>query len=43
MNAFITRCKQILNFNKSGTLIILERSIITDRKVFAQLLYENKK
>ena len=43
MNAFITRCKQILNHDKSGTLIILERSIITDRKVFAQLLYENKK
>ena len=39
-NAFITRAKDIMEF-KDKKLVIIERSVLTDRNVFAQLLYEN--
>lgn len=39
-NAFITRAKDIME-HKDKKLVIIERSVLTDRNVFAQLLYEN--
>ena len=42
MNAFITRAKDILE-HSDKKLIILERSVLTDRNVFAKLLFKDKK
>lgn len=42
MNAFITRAKDILEC-QDKKLIILERSVLTDRNVFAKLLFKDKK
>lgn len=43
MNAFISRTKSILEKNPKQNLIIIERSVITDRRVFAELLKESGK
>ena len=43
MNAFITRSKQILENNPKDSIIVIERSVITDRRVFAELLKESGK
>jgi len=46
MNAFITRCKLIMDTIKShdkDTVIVMERSVLTDRHVFATLLKETGK
>ena len=46
MNAFITRCKLIRETIKNhdkNTIIVMERSILTDRNVFATLLNETGK
>lgn len=46
MNAFITRCKLIMETIKSSdpnTIIVMERSVLTDRNVFATLLKETGK
>ena len=43
MHAFITRSKAILEQNTEDNVIIIERSVITDRNVFASLLYESGK
>lgn len=45
MNAFITRAKKILEHytEKTNKIIILERSVETDRKIFATLLKESGK
>ena len=42
MNAFITRAKDIMEFSNKK-LIIFERSVLTDRNVFAKLLFSDKK
>ena len=42
MNAFITRSKDILE-HSDKKLLILERSVLTDRNVFAKLLFKDKK
>ena len=42
MNVFITRAKEILQHSKDK-IIITERSILTDRKVFATQLYDEGK
>ena len=42
MSAFITRIKDIIKSNPTENLVIAERSIVTDRKVFAKLLMESK-
>lgn len=42
MSAFITRIKDIIKSDPSEYLVIAERSIVTDRKVFAKLLMESK-
>mgnify|MGYP001483645435 CR=1 FL=1 len=41
MNAFITRVKSIYNLNRDDNIIIVERSIYSDRNVFARLLKES--
>lgn len=43
MHAFITRSKAILEQNTDDNVVIIERSVITDRNVFAYLLYESGK
>ena len=43
MHAFITRSKAILEQNTEDNVIIIERSVITDRNVFASLLNESGK
>ena len=43
MHAFITRSKAILEQNTDDNVVIIERSVITDRNVFACLLYESGK
>tara|TARA_B100000925_G_C21972714_1_gene458650 strand:- start:301 stop:975 length:675 start_codon:yes stop_codon:yes gene_type:complete len=43
MNAFITRSKSILNANPTKNIVIIERSVITDRRVFAELLRSSGK
>lgn len=43
MHAFITRSKAILEQNTEDNVVIIERSVITDRNVFASLLYESGK
>lgn len=43
MNAFITRSKSIVEANPNDNLVIVERSVLTDRSVFAKLLYESGK
>ena len=42
MNAFITRTKSIIA-NKAKRVVFVERSVITDRRVFAELLKESGK
>ena len=43
MNAYISRLSQILKeFNNNYDVIITERSIFTDKNVFAKMLYDNK-
>ena len=42
MNAFITRVKDILA-HSDKKVVIIERSVLTDRNVFAKLLYKDKK
>tara|TARA_B100001093_G_scaffold15503_1_gene14201 strand:+ start:527 stop:1183 length:657 start_codon:yes stop_codon:yes gene_type:complete len=42
MSAFITRIKDIIKSNPTENLVIAERSIVTDRKVFAKLLMESE-
>jgi deoxyadenosine/deoxycytidine kinase len=39
MHAFITRAKELLN-QPENSIIVIERSVLTDRNVFAKLLYE---
>ena len=41
-NAFITRAQDILS-HRDKKMIIIERSVLTDRNVFAKLLHENGK
>jgi deoxyguanosine kinase len=41
-NAFITRAQDIMS-HRDKKLIIIERSVLTDRNVFAKLLHENGK
>lgn len=41
-NAFITRAQDIMS-NRDKKLLIIERSVLTDRNVFAKLLHENGK
>jgi deoxyadenosine/deoxycytidine kinase len=41
MNAFITRSKEIMANDVNTNIIIMERSVLTDRNVFATLLYES--
>lgn len=43
MNAFITRSKLIQQNNPKDNIIIVERSVLTDRNVFANLLKDNGK
>ena len=43
MHAFITRTKEILKSNNNNSIIIVERSVLTDRNVFAKLLYNEGK
>lgn len=43
MNAFITRAKSILKANPSENIVIVERSVLTDRNVFASLLRDSNK
>lgn len=43
MHAFITRAKKIMEQNNHDTIIIVERSVLTDRNVFAKLLYRDGK
>ena len=38
MNAFITRSKSILAADPNKNIVIIERSVITDRRIFAELL-----
>jgi deoxyadenosine/deoxycytidine kinase len=40
MNAFITRCKSLIDEKYKNKLLILERSIFTDKYVFAQHLHQ---
>ena len=42
MNAFITRSKEILD-HSDKKLVIVERSVLTDRNVFAKLLFNDSK
>ena len=42
MNAFSTRTKDILE-HSDKKIVILERSVLTDRNVFAKLLFKDKK
>ena len=42
MNAFITRTKSIIE-NREKRVVFVERSVITDRRVFAELLKESGK
>ena len=41
-NAFITRAQDIMS-HRDKRMIIIERSVLTDRNVFAKLLHENGK
>tara|TARA_B100000963_G_C22586389_1_gene653320 strand:- start:734 stop:1420 length:687 start_codon:yes stop_codon:yes gene_type:complete len=41
-NAFITRAQDIMK-HRDKKMIIIERSVLTDRNVFAKLLHENNK
>tara|TARA_B100001093_G_scaffold510313_1_gene575941 strand:- start:2172 stop:2837 length:666 start_codon:yes stop_codon:yes gene_type:complete len=43
MNAFITRSKNIISADPSKNIVIIERSVITDRRVFAEILYSSGK
>ena len=43
MHAFITRAKKIMNYRYKDKIIVIDRSILTDRYVFAELLREQKK
>ena len=43
MNAFITRAKSIIEANPAENIVIVERSVLTDRNVFANLLKESGK
>lgn len=42
MNAFITRVKSICDLDRDKNIIIVERSVYSDRNVFAKLLKEEK-
>jgi len=42
MNAFITRIKDIIKSKPKEFIVFAERSILTDRKVFAKILMESK-
>jgi deoxyadenosine/deoxycytidine kinase len=41
MNAFITRVKDIISSDPEKNIVFAERSVLTDRKVFAKLLMES--
>ena len=43
MHAFITRSKDILKQNTNDNVVIIERSVLTDCNVFANLLHESGK
>lgn len=43
MHAFITRAKAIQKYINSKSLIIIDRSVMTDHYVFAKLLYQDNK
>lgn len=43
MNAFITRSKSIISADPSKNIVIIERSVITDRRIFAEILYSSGK
>ena len=43
MNAFITRSKSIISADPTKNIVIIERSVITDRRIFAEILYSSGK
>ena len=43
MMAFITRAKQFREIVNKNKVIVMERSVFTDREIFAKMLYDSKK
>jgi len=43
MMAFITRVSQLKKFLNKGVIVVMERSVFTDREVFAKMLHDSGK